>query len=110
MNAADLVRELRERHGLSQAALAYRAGTTQQAISRIEQGLVSPTVDMLSRLVRACGEELVLDARPRGVPFEDAQLAEQAALDMSERLGLASSWNRFAGEVTGKALKALHDG
>jgi hypothetical protein len=29
---------------------------------------------------------------------------------MSERLGLASSWNRFAGEVTGKALKALHDG
>jgi transcriptional regulator with XRE-family HTH domain len=110
MNAGDLVRELREQHGLSQAALAYRAGTTQQAISRIEQGLVSPTIEMLSRLAAACGEELVLDARPRDVPFEDDQLAEQAALDVSQRLELASSWNRFAGEISGKALKALHDG
>jgi len=32
MDAAELVREVRERHGLSQAALAYRAGTNQQAI------------------------------------------------------------------------------
>jgi transcriptional regulator with XRE-family HTH domain len=107
MRAAELVRELRERHGLSQAGLAYRAGTTQQAISRIEQGQVSPTIDMLERLAGACGEELVLDASPRGVPFEDAQLAEQARLAMGERLELASSWNRFAGEIAGKALEAL---
>jgi uncharacterized protein len=72
MNAGELVHELRERHGLSQAALAYRAGTTQQAISRIEQGKVSPTIDMLARLAAACGEELVLAARARSVPFEDA--------------------------------------
>lgn len=110
MDATEVVRELRARHGLSQAALAYRAGTTQQAISRIEQGLVSPTLDMLARLAAACGEELVLAARPRGVPFEDAQLAEQARLSMSDRLELAISWDRFAGEITGAALKALHDG
>jgi transcriptional regulator with XRE-family HTH domain len=109
MDAGELVRELRARHGLSQAGLAYRAGTNQQAISRIEQGLVSPTVEMLTRLTAACGEELVLDALPRGAPFEDAQLAEQAALPMAQRLELAVSWDRFAGEIAGTALKALHE-
>lgn len=101
--------ELRARHGLSQAGLAYRAGTTQQAISRIEQGLVSPTADMLARLASACGEELVLDARPVALPFEEAQLVEQAKLSMSERLELAISWNELASEISGKALKALDE-
>lgn len=110
MKASELVRELRARHRLSQAALAYRAGTTQQAISRIEQGLVSPTVEMLARLAAACGEELVLDARPRGVPFDDDQLTSQAQRPMSSRLELALSWNQFAGEIAGKALQALRDG
>jgi transcriptional regulator with XRE-family HTH domain len=109
MDAAELVRELRARHRLSQAGLAYRAGTTQQAISRIEQGLVSPTVEMLTRLAGACGEQLALDAHLREVPFEDAQLAEQAALAMGDRLELAISWDRFAGEIAGKALKALDE-
>ena len=109
MDAAGLVRRLRGRHGLSQAGLAYRAGTTQQAISRIEQGRVSPTIEMLTRLAAACGEELVLDARARAVPFEDTQLAEQASLPMARRLELALSWDRFAGEIAGKALKALHE-
>lgn len=94
-----LVRELRERHGLSQAALAYRAGTNQQAISRIEQGRVSPTIDMLQRLMAVCGEELLLDARPRGVPFEAAQLSGQARMPAEDRLALSASWNEFAGEV-----------
>lgn len=99
MDAAELSRDLRARHGLSQAALAYRAGTTQQAISRIEQGLVSPTVDMLARLAAACGEELELDARPRGVPFEEAQLDEQRRMTPAERFELSVSWNEFAGEI-----------
>ncbi len=107
MDVGGFVRDLRERHGLNQAALAYRSGTTQQAMSRIEQGLVSPTVGMLARLAAACGEELVLNARPRGVPFEDAQLTEQASLPMSDRLELALSWNRFAGAITGAAVRAL---
>jgi transcriptional regulator with XRE-family HTH domain len=109
MDAGELVLELRARHELTQAALAYRAGTTQQAISRIEQGLVSPTVEMLVRLAGACGEELELEAHPRAVPFEDAQLAEQATLAIGNRLELAISWDRFAGEIAGRALKALDE-
>jgi transcriptional regulator with XRE-family HTH domain len=110
VNAGTLLREVRRRHGLSQTQLAYRAGTTQQAISRIEQGFVSPTVEMLTRLTAACGEELVLDAHPREIPFEPGQLAEQASLPISDRLELAVSWNEFAGEIAGKALPALRDG
>jgi transcriptional regulator with XRE-family HTH domain len=99
VDAASFVRELRARHRLSQYALAYRAGTTQQAVSRIEHGRVSPTVEMLARLAAAAGEELVLDARPREVPFDLDQLASSIASPMAERLERAMSWNLFAGEV-----------
>ena len=110
MNAAEFVRALRERHSLSQAQLAYRAGSTQQAISRIERGVMSPTVDMLARLAACCGEELRLDARAREMPFEEAQLAEQLRLPMARRLEMALSWDRFAGSIAGRALQALQDG
>src|SRR5258706_15989585 len=99
MNAASWVRELRARHGLSQLALAYRAGTTQQAISRIEHERVSPTVEMLGRLAAAAGEELMLESRAREVPFDPDQLATASASPMAERLERAMRWNLFAGEV-----------
>ena len=53
------------RHGLSQARLARRAGTTQSAISRIEQERVSPTAQTLADLLYLMGEELVLKAEKR---------------------------------------------
>ena len=106
MDAASFVRELRARHGLSQYALAYRAGTTQQAVSRIEHGRVSPTVEMLARLAAAVGEELVLDARPREVPFDPDQLATAAGSSMAERLERAMSWNLFAGEIAAAGARA----
>jgi transcriptional regulator with XRE-family HTH domain len=109
MDPSELVRALRARHDLSQAALAYRLSMSQQAISRIEHGRVSPTVATLERLTAACGEVLVLDALPREIPFDDTQLAQRVKLPMNERLELALSWNRFAGGIAGNALRALDD-
>lgn len=60
-----LLREARVRHGLSQERLAIRAGTTQSAISRIEQERVSPTVQTLAELLRLLGEDLVLGSEER---------------------------------------------
>lgn len=60
-----LIREARIRHGLSQERLARRAGTTQSAISRIEQERISPTVQTLADLLHLMGEELVLRAEKR---------------------------------------------
>lgn len=80
-------------------ALAARAGTSQQALSKIENGSVSPSVDTLARFAAAVGEELALESRPREVPFDPDQLASAVASPMSERLERALSWNRFAGEI-----------
>jgi hypothetical protein len=54
---------------------------------------------MLARLAAAVGEELILVARPRQVPFDPDQLATAAASPMAERLERAMSWNLLAGEI-----------
>ena len=58
------MREARRRHGLTQRQLAARARTSQAAISRIERGLVSPSVDTLAGLLWLMNERLVLGAEP----------------------------------------------
>jgi len=57
IDAAALVREARERAGLSQRALAQRAGTVQSVVARIELGRTSPTLTTLERLLAAAGFE-----------------------------------------------------
>lgn len=63
-----LLREARERHGVTQSELARRAGTTQSAISRIEKDRVSPTVETLRELLSLVGEDLSIasSAAPAG--------------------------------------------
>ena len=65
MSPGRLLREARRRHGVSQEWLAKRAGTTQSAISRIEQDRVSPTIQTLTELLHLLGEDLVLGAEKR---------------------------------------------
>ncbi|HEU4392380.1 MAG TPA: helix-turn-helix domain-containing protein [Solirubrobacterales bacterium] len=61
----ELLRETRHRRGVSQELLATRAGTTQSAISRIESGRVSPSIDTLWELLYLLGEDLELSAQAR---------------------------------------------
>ena len=63
-NPADLLRQARSRAGLSQRALAKRAGTAQSAIARIERGQTSPTWSTLVRLLKAANYEVVAQAEP----------------------------------------------
>jgi transcriptional regulator with XRE-family HTH domain len=100
MKAGKWTEQLRARHGLSQTQLAYRAGTSQQAISRIERGGVSPSIAFLERLAVACGEDLVLDAHAREVPFDPSQLYARLAMAPEDRAELSFSWNKLAGELT----------
>lgn len=67
MRGSQFVREARRRAGLSQADLAARVGTTQSAIARVESGRTSPSLEYLTRLVRACG----FDIQARLVPYEE---------------------------------------
>jgi transcriptional regulator with XRE-family HTH domain len=47
-----LLREERERLGLSKYALAAKTGLSQQTIGYMERGLTSPSLDTVLRLVR----------------------------------------------------------
>jgi DNA-binding XRE family transcriptional regulator len=50
-----LLRLSREEATLTQAELARRLGTSQQAIAQAERWNANPTVDFLRRWARACG-------------------------------------------------------
>jgi len=86
MDAGQLLREARGRHGLTQKQLAIRARTSQAAISRIERGLVSPTVETLARLLDVLGEELQLNAEQIDYGHDRTLLAQNLERTVSERI------------------------
>jgi uncharacterized protein len=90
--APTLLREARRRNGVSQRQLALRAMTSQDAISRIERGVESPTLDRLAHLLMVLGERLELESVPApGDPARD--------LTAGERLREAASWNLVAAKL-----------
>ncbi len=58
--------------GLTQKALAAQVGTSESAISRLERGDHSPSVDTLLRLADVFGKELIVDfvAAPDEAPVQ----------------------------------------
>jgi transcriptional regulator with XRE-family HTH domain len=94
-----IVRDRRLAHGLTQAQLALRAGTTQTALSRLERGELSPTVATVQRLLWVLGETAEIEVRPLVGDHDRAHLADLLARTPAERLKLAMGWNRLAGEV-----------
>jgi hypothetical protein len=76
-----------------------RAGTSQDAISRIERGVEAPTLERFEQLLLAMGQGLVLDVEPLKSPISSAELALSAQLSPAERLREAIGWNKFASEV-----------
>jgi transcriptional regulator with XRE-family HTH domain len=101
-----VLRQARRRHGLTQAQLAARARTSQAAISRIERGLVSPSVAMLARLLDLMGEELVLDAEPIDYGHDRTLIRENLKRTPEERLDFMVSFSNFVRELQGAARGA----
>jgi transcriptional regulator with XRE-family HTH domain len=100
-SAGTLLREARRRHGLTQGQLAARARTSQAAISRIERGLVSPSVAMLARLLDLMGEELVLDAEPIDYGHDRTLIQENLKRTPEERIDYMASFANFVRELQG---------
>jgi transcriptional regulator with XRE-family HTH domain len=86
VTSGEILRDARKRHGLSQEQLAARARTSQAAISRIERGLVSPTVETLSGLLDLMGEELDLVARPIDYGHDRTLLRQNLQRTPAERI------------------------
>lgn len=102
MHAAQYVREARLRAGLTQRALASRAGVSQPLVARIENAKVDPSFERVLELVRACGFDLEIHVVPLD---EDAwTLTEQGAqLDPDARLDRLMAGVELAEEAHGDA-------
>jgi transcriptional regulator with XRE-family HTH domain len=94
-HAAQLLRDVRRRHGLTQAQLAARARTSQAAISRIERGLVSPSVVTLAELLHLMGEELELDATPVDHGLDLTLIRENLKRTPDERIDFMVAFSNF---------------
>jgi len=81
-----LVRELRRAAGLSQRALACRAGTSQPAVARYERGASTPSWETLQRLARACGQRLRISAEAVPDPHDVELASLLLRLTPAERL------------------------
>ncbi len=108
MDAATLIRSTRERAGLTQHALAARAGTSQPAVSRYESGAASPSVETLDRLLAAMGArlELSVSGAPRNLDVRTPRMAKLRAhrdqvLKVAQRHG-ASNVRVFGSVARGK--------
>lgn len=106
IKALELIKQARLRHGISQRSLALRAGTDQAAVSRIERGEVSPSVETVERLLAAMGETLELSSAPFEAHHDPVHLAAMRERTPAERLALAGSWNRLAGRLTDAGRQA----
>ena len=107
-HAVDLLKEARRLSGLSQRAMAKRAGTAQSVVARIELGVASPSVETLARLLAAAGFELA----PRLAPKPSLSPADLAESDRLKQLSpderLASPTGTPAGRLdVSRVLAAL---
>jgi transcriptional regulator with XRE-family HTH domain len=90
--AGELLRETRTAYGISQGELATRANTTQSAISRIESGRVSPSVETLRELMRLLNADLAIGASPRDTGVDETLNELNFKLPSSARVDRGLGW------------------
>jgi len=108
MTPAQLIRETRERKGLSQRRLALRAGTSQSAIARVERGEEEVTWSRLRSILLAMGEEPVLGGAPLPGRYDPSDLLRDRSMSAEARLRGGIEFNEFATElaIAGRRAKA----
>lgn len=73
-NVALAVVALRERHGLTQRALAELVGTPQPVVARLESGRHPVEIKMLARIAHAVGETWMVQFGPRSESVQEPQV------------------------------------
>ena len=99
MKPGELVKERRARHRLSQRELAYRAGTSQSAIARIESGEEDVTWKRLRSILIAMGDEPVLSVERLASRYDVHDLMRERAMSPEDRLASGVNFNRLASEI-----------
>ncbi|HKP90513.1 MAG TPA: helix-turn-helix transcriptional regulator [Thermoleophilaceae bacterium] len=91
MDAGDAIRRARLRAGLTQHALAARAGTSQATISAYESGRKQPSVETLERVLAASGARLAVVPGRRRVRRPTKRELARAGRTLREVMDLAES-------------------
>lgn len=83
MASHDVLQRARRAAGLSQAALAIKAGTSRTTLSAYEHGRKSPTLDTAARIVAAAGFDLAITPR---VTFRDVAVGRGRSVPVPDAL------------------------
>lgn len=83
----DVLKRLREQHGLSLRSLAGKVGFSASFLSQVEHGQVSPSIASLAKIAGELGVTLA-DL------FQASEPAGLAVTRVAERPGFTSSWSR----------------
>jgi transcriptional regulator with XRE-family HTH domain len=106
MTPGEVIRQLRADHSLSQRELAYRAGTSQSAIARIESGDEDITWTRFRSILSAMGDEPILSTRRLPSRYALPDLMETRAMSPEARLANGIRFNRFGSEIALAGAKA----
>jgi predicted transcriptional regulator len=106
VSPGELVKRRRSEHGLSQRELAYRAGTSQSAIARIEGGDEDITWKRLTAILAAMGDQPVLESKRLQSRYDIHDLMRERAMSPEVRLESAVNFNRFGSELAIAGAKA----
>lgn len=79
------LKELRRSRGYSQATLAEAASVSTSYITRLENGLVAPGIDLVSRLATALGVAIT-DLLPSTPPTDPADVLKRQARQLFDSL------------------------
>ena len=85
---------------MSQARAAERLGATQQWVSQIERGAVSPTTDALERLFSIFDLRVILDVEPIGSDV-DGEIDDVSTLSDDDRIEVVECFHRPLTQLTG---------
>lgn len=103
--AGNLIKLARAESGLSQRALARRAGTSQATLSAYESGNKSPSLDTLARIVRAAGQDLRIQVVAYD-DHDDAMAAYEASLSAKTRAALQRERARLRSQARRERAEA----
>jgi transcriptional regulator with XRE-family HTH domain len=90
----------RAQRQMSQARAAQRLGATQQWVSQIERGAVSPTTDVIERLFGIFDLRVILDVEPIGSDL-DGEIDDVSALSDGDRVEVVDCFRRAFEQLAG---------
>ena len=93
MPSGDVLKHARQAAGLSQAALAAKAGTSRTTLSAYEHGRKSPTLETTARILRAAGFDLTITGR---IIFRDNPIGRGRSVAVPDALPRLSVHQAFA--------------